>query len=216
MNLPTDPSRFEKAIRRFDEENSADPNGELVEGVRMPRELAHARWLSKWVLKLAPEASESLRLAARCQHICRWRIPRADFSPDRPGYHKWRSRLKQFHAELSENILRECGYDEETIAKVRALNLKQNFPRDPDSQTLEDALCLVFVEHQLAELAARLEHQTIINALQKSWAKMSEKGRHAALSLPLGPVEKQLLAEALKPEPQGSPASDSADDKLTG
>src|SRR5689334_21979250 len=58
-------NRFDEAIRRFDEANSRDPNRELVDGVPQPRELIYARWLTDWVLKLSPDASEPLRLAAR-------------------------------------------------------------------------------------------------------------------------------------------------------
>jgi hypothetical protein len=212
----SDLTRFEKAISRFDEENSADPNRELVNGLTVPRELAHARWLSDWVLKLDPNASEALRLAARCQHICRWRIPRSEFPGDRAGYHKWRAHLKRFHAELSGRILRECGYDEKMIDQVRALNLKQNFPHDPESQLLEDALCLVFLEHQFAGLAARLDREKMMNALAKSWAKMSEKGRRAAGTLVLAPLETQLLAEALASGHQGSTRLNPAGDEVTG
>ena len=67
---------FDAAVRRFDEENARDPNTEIVNGVAHPRELLYAQWLTNWVLKLCPNASDELRLAARCQHLCRWMIPR--------------------------------------------------------------------------------------------------------------------------------------------
>jgi len=68
-------ARFGRPYVRFDEENSRDPNCEMVEDVAHPRELLYAQRLSEWVLKLCPSV-ESLRLAARCQHLCRWMIPR--------------------------------------------------------------------------------------------------------------------------------------------
>ena len=49
---------------------------ETADGLAQPRELLYARWLTDWVLKLCPDASEPLRLAARCQHLCRWMVPR--------------------------------------------------------------------------------------------------------------------------------------------
>jgi hypothetical protein len=90
---------FEKAIERFDAENGRDPNAEIDRGVQQPRELLYARRLTEWVLSLAPNASESLRLAARCQHICRWMIPRENHPMNRAGYLRWRNELKQFHAK---------------------------------------------------------------------------------------------------------------------
>lgn len=116
---------------------------------------------------------------------------------DKPGYLRWRAELKSFHAEKSGKILREIGYDETTIQRVRDLNLKQNFPADPEVRVLEDALCLVFLEHQFAALAAKSDDDKMINALQKSWKKMTPAARTEALKLNLGPREKLLIEKAL-------------------
>jgi len=194
--------RFEAAIRRFDEENSRDPNLEITEGVARHRELVYAERLTDWVRKLCPDASEALRLAARCQHIGRWTIRRDRFPPTRAGYLKWREELKRFHADKAGEILREVGYAEETVARVQALNLKSDFPRDPESRVLEDALCLVFLEFQFAGLAARTAEDKMINALRKSWNKMTPSAHRQALELNYGPREKSLLDRALAQPPE--------------
>src|SRR5207253_9480228 len=116
----------------------------------------------------------------------------------RPGYLKWREDLKKFHAEKAGAILRAVGYPEETVAKVQALNLKKNFPQDPDSRLLEDALCLVFLEFQFAELAAKTTDDKMINALQKSWKKMTPAAREQAMKLNYGPREQALIERALE------------------
>lgn len=195
----SDLRRFETALQRFDEENGRDPNTEVVNGVPQPRELVYARRLTEWVLKLSPQAGEELRLAARCQHLCRWMIPRSSYEMTRAGYLKWRSDLKKFHANRAGQILREVGYPEETVAKVQALNLKQNFPNDPESRVLEDALCLVFLQYQLAELAAKTDEDKTVNALRKSWGKMTEAARAEALKLAYGEQERTLIEKALRP-----------------
>ena len=115
----------------------------------------------------------------------------------RAGYLRWRNDLKQFHAEKSEAILREVGYGEEMIAKVRDLNLKKNFPADAESRVLEDALCLVFLEFQLPPLARKTAEDKLINAVRKSWEKMTEAARDRALALPLGLAERRLIEHAL-------------------
>ena len=194
---PANPSRFEIAIRRFDEENSRDPNTETVNGGARPRELVYAERLTAWVLKLCPNASEPLRLAARCQHLCRWLSPRDSHPMTRPGYLQWRAELKKFHAQKSGEILREVGYTDDVVERVQSLNLKKDFPRDPESCILEDALCLVFLEHQLADLAAKTDDEKIITALQKSWKKMTPAGHAEALKLSYGPREQALLNRAL-------------------
>ena len=196
---PTDSARFAEAIRRFDAENSRDPNMELADGQPHPRELIYAQWLTDWVLKLSPNASEPLRLAARCQHICRWVIPRSSYPLDKPGYLRWRADLKKFHADRSGKILREVGYDEATAQRVQELNLKKNFPNDPEVCVLEDALCLVFLERQLAPLAAKSADEKMINALQKSWKKMTPSAHAEALKLNYEPRERALIKKALAP-----------------
>src|SRR5687768_3929313 len=114
-----DDSRFVRAQQRFDEENARDPNLELLDGISRPRELLYAERLSEWLLHLCPEASESLRLAARCQHVCRWTIPRSSYPMDRPGYLRWRHELKHFHARKAGEILREVGYPEDIVVRVQ-------------------------------------------------------------------------------------------------
>ncbi|HVU07660.1 MAG TPA: DUF4202 domain-containing protein [Verrucomicrobiae bacterium] len=190
---PRDPQKFESAIRCFDEENSRDPNSENSQ----PRELLYAQRLSDWVLRLCPNASEELRLAARCQHICRWEIPRDSYPMTRAGYLKWREDLKKFHAQKAGEILRETGYDENTIHRVQELNLKKNFPNAPEGRVLEDALCLVFLEYQFTALADKTTEDKMIVALQKSWQKMTETARAEALKLNYAPREKTLLERAL-------------------
>jgi hypothetical protein len=190
---PRDPQKYRAALSRFDGENSRDPN---LENSR-PRELLYAQRLTDWVLRLCPNATEELRLAARCQHICRWEIPRDSYPMTRAGYLKWRADLKKFHAQKSGEILREAGYDDETIRRVQDLNLKKNFPNDPETRTLEDALCLVFLEFQLADLAAKTAEEKTVNALQKSWQKMTDDARTEALKLNYAPREKALLQRAL-------------------
>jgi len=194
---PAEASRFAAALRRFDEENARDPNRETADGVAQPRELLYAQRLSDWVLRLCPDASEPLRLAARCQHLCRWEIPRQSYPMTRAGYLQWRTTLKKFHAQKAGGILREVGYSDELIQRVQDLNLKKNFPNDPETRVLEDALCLVFLQYQLAELAAKTTEDKTINALQKSWQKMTPAARAQALKLNYSEREKSLLTRAL-------------------
>ena len=195
---PRDPQKFTAALRRFDGENSRDPNHETAAGVSHPRELLYAQRLTDWVLRLYPDASEELRLASRGQHICRWESPRENYPLTRAGYLKWRADLKKFHAEKSGAILHEVGYDEGTIRRVQDLNLKKHFPADAETRTLEDALCLVFLEFQFADLAAKSDDDKMINALKKSWAKMTEAARAEALKLNYGEREQKLIERALK------------------
>jgi hypothetical protein len=189
--------RFSEAIRRFDEENGRDPNLIDVEGVTRPHELIYARRLTEWVLRLQPSASKPLLLAARSQHICRWLVPRSSYDMTRAGYLRWRNDLKQLHARKSAEILREVGYDETTIARVVELNLKKGLGRDQECQVLEDALCLVTLQYQLADLMRKTDPDKMVGILQKTWKKMSDVARTEALALPFTEAESTLIHKAL-------------------
>jgi uncharacterized protein DUF4202 len=197
---PADRQRFEGALQAFDAENSRDPNSEAAGGVNRPRELVYAQRLTDWVLRLSPGASEELRLAARCQHLCRWMVPRDSYPMTRAGYLQWREGLKKFHAQKAGEILRTAGYSEAVIARVQALNLKKDFPNDVEVRVLEDALCLVFLEHQFGPLAEKTSEEKMINALQKSWHKMTSQARALAQQLAYSPRQQALLAKALANE----------------
>lgn len=186
-----------RALERFDAENARDPKRVDREGESVPYELFYSREVTKWVRRLSAEPSPALLLAARCQHLRRWEIPRASYEMSRAGYLKWRADLKQFHARKSAEILRELGIDDATIARVEALNLKRELGRDAEMQVLEDALCLVTLEHQLDELIAKTAHEKMIGILQKTWRKMSPAAREAALGLPYQPAALALIQEAL-------------------
>ena len=190
------PSRMAAAFARFDAINAGDPRSETVSGSSEPKELVYARRMSERLAEFEPGASEALRLAARAQHIARWRIPRSDYPAGRKGYRAWRARLMRLHAEIAGGVLAEVGYGEATAATVARLIRKQGLRRDPDAQTLEDVVCLVFLEHYFEEFSAGHGDGKLVGILRKTWAKMSDRGRAAALGLGLGARARRLIREA--------------------
>lgn len=190
--------RFRAAIARFDAANSEDPVRVTVAGGDAPAALAGARRMTEWLDRLVPGASEALRLAVRCHHLRRWKFPRDAYPRTRPGYHQWRTAAARGHAEQAGLILREVGYDEATVARVGALVRKEGLKSDPETQALEDAACLVFLESGFAEFAERHDEQKIIAILQRTWRKMSPQGQAAALGLKLPPGARGLVERALQ------------------
>jgi hypothetical protein len=150
--------------------------------------------MTGWLERLAPEASEPLRLAIRAQHLCRWTIPRSQYPMDRRGYHQWRTHLARFHAEKAGEILCEVGYDAATIARVQALLRKEGLKSDPETQLLEDVACLVFLESYFADFSRQHDEEKLITILRRTWLKMSPRGHQAALALDL-PLEARALIE---------------------
>lgn len=191
-------SRLDQAIALFDAANDADPNTVEMDGKQVGRERVHAHRLSVWVASLAGEKpSEALQLAARCQHLCRWEIPRNQYPDGRAGYLKWREELKKLHAEKATAILQKVGYEMATIERVRTIVQKKNLASDSEVQIMEDALCLFFLEEQFADLAAK-EAAKIVDIVRKTWAKMSPAAREIALTMPLSPEHREIVEEALK------------------
>ena len=188
--------RFAAAIARFDRANAEDPRREPVGGERQPRELVYARRMTAALDRFAPEAPEAVRLAARCQHIRRWTIPRDRYPAGRDGYRRWRTDLGRFHAETAGEILREVGYDEATVARVAALLRKERLKADPGVQLLEDVICLVFLRHYLPDFAAQHDEAKLTDILRKTWRKMSDRGRAAAQEIDLAPDLRSLVARA--------------------
>ena len=186
-----DVARFKLAIAGFDALNNQDPNHEIVNGKTYPKELLYAERMSAMLKRYAADASETLQLAARCQHIQRWKIARASYPMTKPGYHQWRRELKDFHAETAQAVLLETGYDAITINRVCSLIRKENLHTDTDAQTLEDVIVLVFVESYLAQFVAThsgYDEAKFTGILRKTLRKMSANGRQAALNMISPPV----------------------------
>ena len=177
-------SRYERAVAAIDAASAEDPTGR--EGPESERAVA-------WVRRLRPDAGEALLLAARAHHLRRWEGPRSTYPEGRAGYLKWRRHLHDRHAGHVAEILEAAGYDAGTVSRVQDIVRKRGLGRDPEVQTFEDALCLVFVEAQLDDLAARLDRPKMLDVVRKTLAKMSPEAR--ALAAALAPDD-DLLAEA--------------------
>jgi hypothetical protein len=181
--------RLEKVLLAIDAYNRKDPNG---------KEFPYSDKLTQWVFRLTPAPSEALRIAARGQHIGRWTIPRQSYPMDRSGYLRWREELKRFHAQTVGELMLKEGYTESEIDAVRRIILKKEFRADPDAQTVEDALCLIFLENQFEELRQKTLDPKMIDIIQKTWKKMSEPAKKVALTMDLPAHHKRLIQDALK------------------
>lgn len=187
---------FQRAIELFDAANAADPNQEIVEGQKVPKELLYAQRMSEMLERFAPEASEAVRLAVRAQHIERWKTPRTNYPMDRHGYLQWRSGLYQYHAERAGQLMKEAGYDDEMIVRTQTVISKKGLKVNPETQLMEDIVNLVFMEHYMSPFASQhpeYDEAKWIFIIRKTWAKMSDRAHEFALA------GKIRLPEALVP-----------------
>ena len=181
----------------IDAANALDPTVIAVRGESIALALAHGRLATDWVRHLNPEAGDALVIAARAHHLRRWEVPRTTYPEGKAGYLRWRKDQKARHARDVEVILNAAGYDALTIQRVQVLIRREQLKTDPDTQVLEDAACLVFIETQLAEMAPRFDRDHLLEVIRKTAAKMSAAGLAAVALLPIGAVEHELLAAAL-------------------
>lgn len=176
---------YARARAAIDAAHSADPK-RAADG--RAAELVYGERIEAWVLKLAPDAPEILRLAARCQHLERWKTPRDGYPLDKVGYHAWRRGLYVKQAERARQILVESGVAETEAAEVATWVSKTGLKTNPGTQALEDAACLVFLENEIADFAAAHADYTeekFVDILKKTWRKMSPAAQAAALALDL-------------------------------
>ena len=191
------PTRFETAIALIDKKNAEDENTYQVSGLAYPKELLYSQRMTRTLLRFEPNASKALQIAARAQHICRWKIQRDEYPMDRVGYLKWRETLKKMHADITGEILQQVNFDVQFTDRVQKIILKKLMKKNEESQTLEDTICLVFLDYYFDEFAAKHSDEKVIDILQKTWVKMSAKGHKAALKITFSEKGLALVKQAI-------------------
>lgn len=196
----TNAVRFNQAIAAFDDLNRQDPTMEVYEGNICPKELLYSERMSDMLRRYAPDASEVLQLAARCQHVQRWKIARDSYPMTKAGYYQWRNALKNFHADIAQQVLADAGYEEATVARVCALVRKALPSEDAEAQILEDVVVLVFLESYLeAFVASHADYDAakFADILNKTLRKISPQALNAAQSMIKIPSELKQMVVAL-------------------
>jgi hypothetical protein len=193
----TDQRRFDRAIALFDAANAEDPRIDAgPDGAPVPRELLYAQRMTDMITRFAPGAAEAAQLAVRAQHIQRWKVPRNTYPMDRDGYLQWRTGLYKFHAETAGRLMKEAGYDDASIDRVKQAVGKRGLKVNADTQLLEDVADLVFIEHYMLGFAGQkpdYSEEKWLEIIRKTWKKMSPVAREFALA------GKIRLPESLKP-----------------
>ncbi|TQV78541.1 DUF4202 domain-containing protein [Denitrobaculum tricleocarpae] len=169
--------RLEAVLAAIDEANAADPTLEDDETGRQPAALLYGRRMSSELARICPEASDILKIAARGQHIERWKTPRSSFPEGKAGYFAWRKGQGAAHGARLAGLMAAAGYDEADCARVGQLLRKEGLKRDAEVQMLEDVICLVFLRWYFADFAEGREPDQIFRIVSKTARKMSAEGR---------------------------------------
>ena len=182
-----------RSLDRIDRYNDGDPNRvDDTPLARLQGERAH-----HWVLRLDPDASGALQLAARAHHIGRWELARSEFDEGRNGYLRWRREQKTRHAELLGRVLLAEDVPPKILDRAREIVQKQGLGTDPEVQTFEDAVCLTFIETQFVSTADKLaDDDKMVEVVAKTLRKMSRPGIEAAASIALDPRSTGIVRRA--------------------
>ncbi len=187
-----------RTLEAIDAVNAGDPDRVAIGGEERPLQQTLGRIASEWVDRLDPSARPAQRLAARAHHLRRWELPRDAYPEGRSGYLRWRTAAKKRHASDVADLLRDEGWDDDTVEEVGRLVRKEGLGRVPEVQVHEDAVCLAFLTVQLDE-AAELMGDKTVGVLRRTVAKMSPAAVAKAAELPLSAEGRSLLEAALAP-----------------
>eukprot|EP00775_Hariotina_reticulata_P002487 gene2487-2790_t len=174
--------KLDKAIALIDAANSEDPSRVQVDGESAPYRVAYSRWLTDWVKRVDPKASDELLILARGKSIQSWKlsdIKRDDYAPNTPGQRQWEVDRKKWLAQRLLDVVKEAGYDESTQLLIEDVMMSRNLPDPRDIrkydligvfgmvnyrtlaavcmlQTLDDAEALLFLEKNFEEMFNRM------------------------------------------------------------
>jgi hypothetical protein len=179
-------------IAAIDDANRQDPNNLNGQPLAMVQGQAGSRWLDE----LCATPRDELRLAVRAHHLRRWELKRVDYPEGRSGYLRWRRANKAHQADSLASLMQEDEWPESSIELARLLLGRTKLRTDLDTQTLEDAACLVFLETQFEAMTERTEHKHLVSIVAKTLNKMSPGAVILAGSIGLSTTSRALLADA--------------------
>ncbi|KAF8072415.1 hypothetical protein HT031_000074 [Scenedesmus sp. PABB004] len=220
---PAQRPQLDKALALIDAGNAEDPTKVQVDGESVPYRLAYSRWLSEWVLRLDPKASDELLILARGRSIQSWKladIKRDDYAPNTPGQRQWEVDRKKWLANRLLEAVKEAGYGEETCGLIEDVMLSRSLPDPRDIrkydllgplgmvnfrtlravvmlQTLADADALLFLDKNFAEMFNRMPADEVAAVCKRELSRLSQNGIITVLRQRWSPVQQRLLQRAL-------------------
>ncbi|MCB0977850.1 MAG: DUF4202 domain-containing protein [Acidimicrobiales bacterium] len=191
-------ARLASALSAIDEANAEDPERIDFDGEARPKQVVNAERASFWLRRLVADPSPDQEIAARAHHLRRWELSRADFEEGRAGYLRWRTEQKRRQVAAVTDILTKVGYEADFVGRVADIISKKGLGTDPEVQAHEDALCLVFLELELDDLASRLGDDRTVEILTKTLGKMSDAAVGVAVGVELSGHARSLLNRAVR------------------
>ncbi len=173
--------RLDTVYAAIDAANSEDPTLEREGESEVPAALIYGHRMSAELERISEAAGEFLKIAARGQHIERWKMPRGSYPEGRTGYLNWRKAQAAYHAERVSEIMAAAGYSTPECERVGQLLRKEGIKRDVEVLMLEDVACLVFLKWYFKGFAEGHDFEKVFRIVSRTARKMSAQGRARVL-----------------------------------
>lgn len=187
-------TQYTTAVELINSVHNQDPNSEIVEDVEIKGELLYSQRMLAMLEKVQPDASFELKLAAQCQHISRWSIPRATFSMDKKGYYQWRAAIMEHQLGITINTLKQAGIEENVVSIITDALKNKADKTNLNASIIEDTACLTFIKWYLVPFAGQFDPEKAKVILQKTANKMSDRGIKLISEIELSNDVKQVLS----------------------
>ena len=168
--------QYTKAVELINSVHNQDPNSETIDGVDIKAELLYSQRMLSILQKVQPNASLELQMAAQCQHISRWSIPRTTFSMDKKGYYQWRAAIMEHQLSVTSSVLKQAEINQQSIEIVVDTLKNKADKTNINASIIEDTACLTFIKWYLVPFAGQFDPEKAKVILQKTANKMSERG----------------------------------------
>ncbi|MBQ4826515.1 DUF4202 domain-containing protein [Leisingera sp. HS039] len=171
-------AQLTQVLAAIDAANAQDPNHEDGQ----PAALLYGQRMSEQQMRLFPDASEALQIAARGQHVERWKLQRSSYPEGRAGYLAWRKAEAEHHAQVVSALMQEAGYGADDANTAARMLRKEGIKRDDQVQALEDIICFVFLKWYFTPFAAKHPADKVQRIVKKTARKMSPEARARVLT----------------------------------
>lgn len=165
----------------------------IIAGSRVPEDPRHAENTLEWLLKLDPQADQSLQIAALAHDIDRaneaQKIRRKDFS----DYEAFKAAHAISSSTILQNILTKCGVERDVADEACRLVEYHEIGGDPRTDLLKDADSISFFEVNLPLYYQREDPAETRRRCVWGYQRLSSRMKKVAQSMTYEDYELTLL-----------------------
>ena len=154
----------------------------IMENSKFEEDPGHSISVWKWVLKLKPDASEELQIAALAHDIDRAVEPTI-MRLKGQSYYKYKAIHAKRSAEIIEHLMREFGYTGELVKRVKFLVENHEVGGDPETDVLRDADSISYFDYNINFYFSRFGPETTKKKIRFMYRRASDRVKEYIFSL---------------------------------